>query len=291
MLLQLAPDEQVEFLVGAAEFDIGVHRHRVITLAQRVEQFVNRDRLTVSVTLGKVVALEHAGDGVQRCQTDHPRCAESFEPGRVEADLRPAWVEDLEYLFLVGLRIVQDLLARQRWAGDVLAGRVADHAGEVADQEHDVVAEVLEVSQLVDQYGMSEVQVGCRRIETGLDAQWAPALQLVPQFRFDQELLGAAPDLPELIVHCAHAVLVFVHLHGLCWEGIESGAHRPARTRKPPGGAASARSGRLCGGDQPRAGLPVSFAYLTQSCSSLSWCAGSFGMQSTGQTSTHCGVS
>ena len=38
-------------------------------------------------------------------------------------------------------------------------------------------------------------------------------------------------------------------------------------------------------------GLPVSLVYLTHSISVVSGCSGLFGMQSTGQTSTHCGVS
>ena len=45
VLLQLAADQQVEFLVGAAELDVGLHRHRVVALHQRVQQLVHGDRL------------------------------------------------------------------------------------------------------------------------------------------------------------------------------------------------------------------------------------------------------
>ena len=80
-------------------------------------------------------------------------------------------VQDLEHLVGVGRGVGLDVLARERLAGDVLAGGVADHPGEVADQEDHLVAEVLELPQLVEQHGMAEVQVRRGRVEAGLDAQ------------------------------------------------------------------------------------------------------------------------
>jgi hypothetical protein len=71
MLLQLAAYQQVEFLIGTAKLDVGLHGHRIIALAKRVEQFVNGDRLPTAIALGKIVALEHACDGMQRGQTNH----------------------------------------------------------------------------------------------------------------------------------------------------------------------------------------------------------------------------
>jgi hypothetical protein len=62
------------------------------------------------------------------------------EPFAVEAHLGALAIEHLEHLFGVGLRIGQHVLARERLAGDVLAGGIADHSGEVADQENDLVA-------------------------------------------------------------------------------------------------------------------------------------------------------
>ena len=41
----------------------------------------------------------------------------------------------------------------------------------------------------------------------------------------------------------------------------------------------------------PQAFAAINFSYLACNCSLVSTCAGSCGMQSTGQTSTHCGVS
>ena len=61
--LDVAAQQQVELLVGAAELDVGAHRDRVVALEQRVEQLEHRDRLAAAVALGEVVALEQLGDG------------------------------------------------------------------------------------------------------------------------------------------------------------------------------------------------------------------------------------
>ena len=69
----------------------------------------------------------------------------------------------------VGLRVGRDLLARERRPRHVAPGRVADQGGEVADQENDVVTEVLQLAQLVELHGVAQMQVGARRIEAFLD--------------------------------------------------------------------------------------------------------------------------
>jgi hypothetical protein len=61
--LQLAAREQVETLVGAAEFDVALECHRVVALHKRIEKLVQRYRIVRAVTLLEVVALEHARDG------------------------------------------------------------------------------------------------------------------------------------------------------------------------------------------------------------------------------------
>ena len=57
-------------------------------------------------------------------------------------------VEDLEHLLLIGPGVRLDLLARQRLPRLGLPRRIADHAGEVADQEDDLVPARLELGQL-----------------------------------------------------------------------------------------------------------------------------------------------
>ena len=71
---------------------------------------------------------------------------------------------------LVSFGVAQDFSARERRPYRVLAGRVADHAGEIADQEYHVMAKLLQLSQLIDQHSVSEMKVGRARIETRLHA-------------------------------------------------------------------------------------------------------------------------
>ena len=93
---------------------------------------------------------------------------------------------------------------RQRRARDVAARRIADQSGEVADQEDDGVAHVLEVFQLAHQHGVAEVQVGRGGIEAGLDAQRFPgtrrSLELGAQFLRADRLFGTLREVSQLFV-------------------------------------------------------------------------------------------
>src|SRR5207302_10915601 len=91
----------------------------------------------------------------------------------------------------VGLRGRSALLPRARRPGLVLPRGVADHAGEVADQELHLVAQLLEMPQLVDHHGVPQVEVGRRRVEAELDAQLAAARQLPRQLLPDDQLLAS----------------------------------------------------------------------------------------------------
>ena len=101
---------------------------------------------------------------------------ELVHPGRIEDDFGPVAVEDLEDLVAIGRGVARDVLARQRRPRRVLAGRVADHPGEITDQKQDVMAELLKLPELVQQHRVAEVQVGRGRVEAGLDAQRLAAL-------------------------------------------------------------------------------------------------------------------
>ena len=171
LLHQLAAGEQVEELVGAAELDIGLDRHRVVRLRHGIEELVQRDGLLRRVALGEVVALEDAGDGELARELEQVCEVELAEPLGVAAQLGLVGIEDLERLLDVGLRVRVDLLARERRAGRVAAGRVADERREVADDEDDGVPEVLELAQLAQRHRMTEVQVGRGRVDAELDAQ------------------------------------------------------------------------------------------------------------------------
>ena len=67
---QFAAHQQVELLIGAAEFDVALEGDRVIALHHRVEQFVDADRLLFLEALVEVLALEHLRDG-ELCGQTH----------------------------------------------------------------------------------------------------------------------------------------------------------------------------------------------------------------------------
>ena len=104
-------------------------------------------------------------------------------------------VEHLERLLLVGAGVGLDLLDAQHRAQLRAAARVADARGEVADDQHDEVAGVLEVAQLAQHDGVAEVDVGRRRVDAELDAQRAPERQLALELAGRQHLGGAAREL------------------------------------------------------------------------------------------------
>ena len=74
--MQVAADEQIEELIGAAHLDVGLQRDRVVALRERVQEFVDRDRLMRVEALAEIVALEHARQRVLRREPDHPVRAE-----------------------------------------------------------------------------------------------------------------------------------------------------------------------------------------------------------------------
>ncbi len=165
---------------------------------------MDRDWLVGGVALVEVIALEHARHGVLRGQTNKVGRRERVHPGGVERHLGLRRVENLEDLLLVGLGVVQHLLTGLWRAGSALAAGVADHAGEVADQEDDLVAQLLELTQLVDQHRVPQVQVGRGWVEARLDAQRLAALELLHQFRLDQYLFRTALDKRQLLFNRLH---------------------------------------------------------------------------------------
>src|SRR5512135_304476 len=194
VLLQLAPDQQVELLIRSAKLHVGLHRHRVIALHEGIEELVHCDRLVGPEALAEIVALEHARDGVACREPNDSLGTELVGPRGIEQDFGLFRIENLEYLLAVGRRIAGDLVARERRARLVLARGVADHAGEVADQELHLVAEFLKMPQLVDDHGVTEVQVGRRRVQAELDTQPPAARQLARELFLDEQFVTAALD-------------------------------------------------------------------------------------------------
>ena len=98
--------------------------------------------------------------------------AEGHHPAAVEVDNGLFRIQHLEDLLPVGLGILRHLLPGQGLAGGAAAGWVPDQTGEVADQEDDRVAQVLEAPHAAQHDRVTQVQVRRCRVESGLDAQW-----------------------------------------------------------------------------------------------------------------------
>ena len=163
--LQIPTDEVVEQLVGAAQLHVGPDHHRVPALEQRIEQLHHRDRAAGGVALGEVVPLQHLGDGGLAGQAQEPVGPERAEPLRIAAHLQPVRPEDQPGLGLVGDEVGLDLLGGQAGPGGRAAGGVADLGGEVAEDQHGGVAQVLELAELAEDDGEPEVDVGGRRVD------------------------------------------------------------------------------------------------------------------------------
>ena len=166
-----AAHQEIEFLVGAAEFDVRFQRDGVVALRDGVEEFVQADGLFCSEALVEVFALEHLGQRGFCGKADDVSVAEWVEPLGVEADFSFVAIEDAEDLRGVGLGVARDFFLAERLARGGAAGGIADEGGGVADKKDDGVAERLEVLELAHEYGVAEVEVGGGGIEAGFDAE------------------------------------------------------------------------------------------------------------------------
>ena len=168
---------------------------------------MDRNRLAAFVAFPEIVALEHAGHRVVRRKLDETGGVHVAHPGRVEFDAGPVLVQDLVDLGLVGLRVLPDLPGGQRRTRRILARRITNHSREIADQEYDLVAVLLELPHLVDQHRVPDMQVGRRRVEAGLDNERPVFPELGRQSVLGQHLVGAAGQLRDLFLDVAHYCL------------------------------------------------------------------------------------
>ena len=170
--LHIAPEQQVELLVGPPQLDVRAHRDRVVGLQQRIHHLQHRNRLRGGHPLGEIVALEQLGDGGgadQPQQVGHRH----VQPLTVASDLQPLArpVEDLQRLGLEGGGIGLDLLCAEHWPQRRAPGGIADPRRVVADDQHDHVPGVLELAQLAQHDRVTEVDVRRGRVDPELYAQ------------------------------------------------------------------------------------------------------------------------
>src|SRR5262249_23355136 len=90
------------------------------------------------------------------------------EPLRVEGDPHAVRSEHPHDLRLVGLGVLDHFVPRHRRTGHVPPRRVADHGREVADDEHDLMAELLESPHAREHERVAQVEIGPVRVEPGL---------------------------------------------------------------------------------------------------------------------------
>lgn len=85
LTLQFAADEQVKALIGTAEFQIGMKRHRVVTLHQGVNQFMYGNRKLFGETLGKVVTLKQSSHRIAAGKLNKARGTQLVAPFGIPA--------------------------------------------------------------------------------------------------------------------------------------------------------------------------------------------------------------
>ncbi|KPX14621.1 Adenosylhomocysteinase [Pseudomonas syringae pv. delphinii] len=202
--LKLTPHQQIEFLIGAAQFDVSLQGHGVITLHQRVKELMDGNGLVAFIALVEIIALKHSRNRVLRGQANEIGRAEFVHPRRVERHLGLGRIENFEDLRLVGFGVIENLLAGERRTRGAFAARVADHAGEVTDQEDDLMSQILKLAQLVYKDRVTQVQIRRCRVETSLDTQRLAALELFDQFSLDQEFICTALDQRQLFFNRLH---------------------------------------------------------------------------------------
>ncbi len=164
---------------------------------------MQRDRLPRRPALLEVVPLQDPGDRHAGAQPHDPFGAEGREPAAVEFDRRFLWIEDREGLFGVRGSVLFDFGAGQLRARRLLSRWVADHPGEVAHDENDAVARVLEVLHLADHDRVAEVDVGRGRVKSHLDRQ-GPARDLAGEVVLLDQIDCAALEEGDLVGDGSH---------------------------------------------------------------------------------------
>src|SRR5690606_29433835 len=104
----------------------------------------------------------------------------------------------------VRCRVRGHLRRRQCRSRRVPARRVADEPREIADQKHDLVAQLLELPQFIEQHCMPEVQIRGGLVETGLDDQRSPRRQPLLEYGLEQDVGRTAPYDIELFGNWLH---------------------------------------------------------------------------------------
>ena len=174
---------------------------------------MNGDGPVFSKTLCEIVALKNSGNRVAGSKTDEVRGSEFAKPVGVEFHDGLLGIQDLENLILIGLGIGLDLFLRERRPRDGTAGRIADAAGEVANEEHDGVSQFLKMAHFLHNHGMAEVQIRGRGVEANLHFERGSAGKLFPELAIVNNLRSASLDEGHLLVYIYHRFQILLWMN------------------------------------------------------------------------------
>ncbi len=114
-------------------FDVGLERDRVVSLNQRVEQFVHGDGLLVVETFVEVLAFEHLRNRELGGEADPVGGFQLVEPLAVEAGFGLCLGKNLEHLRHVSSGVAHDFFCAKGRTRSGAARRIANHASEIAN--------------------------------------------------------------------------------------------------------------------------------------------------------------
>src|SRR5206468_5770848 len=111
----------------------------------------------------EVLAFEHTSDAIFGSQPNDVITRELIEPLAVVTNFSFCGIENLEYLFERGFGVGLDLFAGKRGTRFALAGGIAHHRSNIANQKYREMTHILEMFQFADDDDMTEVNVrSCR---------------------------------------------------------------------------------------------------------------------------------
>ena len=88
LALQIAPDENIEKLIGAADFHVRLHHHRIPALHDRILDFVQMHRLAALDAPLEILALQHLLQRDARIEPHHFLEGHHLKPLAVEDGAR-----------------------------------------------------------------------------------------------------------------------------------------------------------------------------------------------------------
>ena len=165
LTLQFTPDEQIEALIGSAEFQICLQGDRIVALHERVQEFVHRDRQFFLEALGKIIALQETGERVAARELNETGRTQRIAPLRVVANFRLVQIKHHAGLVQVSLSIGFNLFARQGRTSGVAARRIPNGSSEVTHQKDYGMAEILKLAKLIEHYRVTNMNVRRRRVK------------------------------------------------------------------------------------------------------------------------------